>query len=109
MINESINDLFEAIEQSNEYKNYLEIGKILENDEEIKNLIEEIKKLQQESVRLEYENNLEYKKIDKEIKNKVDKLNKMPIYQEYLRRMDTFNNVLSESSNNIEKYINSKI
>ena len=100
MINDKINDLFDAIYQSDEYKKYLEIGRLLENNKEIKELIDDIKKLQQKSVKLEYNNNLEYK---------VDKLNSIPIYREYLKRMNTFNNILSESSNNIEKYINDKI
>lgn len=46
---------------------------------------------------------------NKGIKVKVDLLNSKPIYQEYLRRMNNFNDCLSASSNTIEKYINSKI
>lgn len=109
MINEKIDNLFRSIEESDEYKRYLEIGNLLESDEEINVLIKEIKTLQQRSVKLEYNNDISYKEVDKEIENKVNKLNSIPIYQEYLKRMNTFNNILSESSNNIEKYINSKI
>ena len=109
MINDKIEDLFMAIEESSEYKDYLEIGKILENDDDVKKLVEEIKQLQQKSVNLEYNKDLKYKEIDEEIKKKVDVLNSKPIYKEYLRRMNVFNNILSESSNNIEKYIDSKI
>ncbi|MEE3343840.1 MAG: YlbF family regulator [Bacilli bacterium] len=109
MINDRINDLYKAIEESPEYQEYIKIGKILEEDQRITTLIEEIKVLQQKSVNLEYNNNPEYKKVDKEIKEKVNKLNNIPIYQEYLKRMNTFNDILSESSYNIEQYINSKI
>ena len=109
MINEKIEDLFAAIEESLEYKNYLEIGKVLESDKEIKKLVKEIKILQQKSVNLEYNNDPKYKEVDADIKKKVDILNSKPIYKEYLRRMNNFNNILSESSNNIEKFINSKI
>ena len=109
MINEKIEDLFAAIEESLEYKNYLEIGKVLESDKEIKKLVKEIKNLQQKSVNLEYNNDPKYKEVDADIKKKVDILNSKPIYKEYLRRMNNFNNILSESSNNIEKFINSKI
>ena len=109
MINESIDDLFKTIKNSAEYKNYLKIGKIIEKDEEINTLIDEIKQLQQKSVKLEYNKDLSYKEVDKEIEKKVAILNKNPLYQEYLKRMNNFNNILSESSNNIEKYINSKI
>lgn len=109
MIENKIDELFAAINDSEEYQAYLKIGKVLENDEEINSLVTEIKELQQRSVRLEEEGNLEYKKIDEVIEEKVKLLNSKPIYQEYLRRMNTFNDIIAESSNNIEKYINSKI
>lgn len=109
MIENKINDLFETIKNSKEYKSYQEIGNILENNEEINNLVTEIKKLQQESVKLEEENNPKYKEIDKIIEEKVTTLNNIPIYQEYLRRMDEFNDIIASSKNNIEQYINDKI
>lgn len=109
MIENKINDLFETIKNSKEYKSYQEIGSILENNEEVNNLVAEIKKLQQESVKLEEENNPKYKEIDKIIEEKVTTLNNIPIYQEYLRRMDEFNDIIASSKNNIEKYINDKI
>lgn len=109
MIESKINELFDAINASDEYQAYLKIGKVLESDEEINRLVSEIKELQQKSVRLEEEGNLEYKEIDKVIEEKVKILNSKPIYQEYLRRMNVFNDVIAESSNQIEKYINDKI
>ncbi|MBQ8681424.1 MAG: YlbF family regulator [Bacilli bacterium] len=109
MIEKKIDELFETINNSEEYQSYLNIGKVLEQDEEINNLIKEIKELQQKSVRLEEAGNPEYKEIDKVIEEKVNLLNSKPIYQEYLRRMNEFNDIISMSSNQIEKYINSKV
>ena len=109
MINNKIDELFSAIESSTEYQAYLNIGKVLENDEEINSLVTEIKELQQKSVRLEEQGNQEYKEIDKLIEEKVKLLNSNPIYQEYLRRMNEFNDIIAESSNSIEKYVNEKI
>ena len=109
MIDNKINELFQVIENSNEYRAYLEIGAILERDKEINTLIDDIKSLQKKSVNLEYNNDVSYKEVDKEIEEKVKLLNSKPIYQEYLNRMGEFNDILSMSSNNIEKYINSKI
>ena len=109
MIQNKIDELFDTIKNSKEYKAYQEVGKVLDNNNEVNNLVNEIKKLQQESVRLEEENNIKYKEIDKEIEEKVKKLNNIPIYQEYLKRMDEFNNVIASSKDNIEKYINDKI
>ena len=109
MIENKLDELFSAIESSNEYQAYLNIGKVLENDEEINSLVTEIKELQQKSVRLEEQGNQEYKEIDKLIEEKVKLLNSKPIYQEYLRRMNEFNDIIAESSNSIEKYVNEKI
>ena len=109
MINESIDELFESIKNSNEYKEYLNIGEVLKKDDQLNNLINEIKRLQKKSVNLEYNGNILYKDIDKEIEDKVEVLNNNPLYKEYLRRMNNLNDILSESSNAIEKYINEKI
>lgn len=109
MIENKLEELFEAIKNSHEYQSYLNIGSVIDKDEEIKSLVSEIKKLQQKSVELEYHNDDSYKEVDKEIEKRVKLLNSNPIYQEYLRRMDEFNDVLAESSNQIESYVNSKI
>ncbi|MCI6265721.1 MAG: YlbF family regulator [Erysipelotrichaceae bacterium] len=109
MIENKIDELFQTINNSKEYQAYLNIGEILEKDEEINRMVSEIKKLQQKSVRLEEKGDNTYKEIDKVIDEKVKLLNEKPIYQEYLRRMNELNDILAMSSSNIEKYINSKI
>lgn len=109
MIESKLDSLFNAIKESKEYKAYLEIGAVLDKDEEIKELVNEIKELQKKSVNLEYNKDDSYKEVDKIIEEKVKLLNSKPHYQEYLNRMNKFNDILSESSSNIEKYINSKV
>lgn len=109
MIDKTLDELFETIETSKEYQSYLEIGRVIDKNKEVNDLMQEIKELQKKSVRLEEKGNEEYKRIDKLIDEKVKYLNSIPIYQEYLRRMKEFNSCLSESSNTIEKYINDKV
>jgi len=109
MIKESIDDLFNAIKNSNSYKEYINITNVLKKDTEVNKLVDEIKKLQKLSVNLEYKGDNHYKDIDKEIDLKVQLLNNIPVYKEYLRRMSNFNDSLSRSSYTIEKYINEKI
>ena len=109
MIDNKIDELFQAITDSKEYQSYLKIGEVLASDKEINELINKIKELQRRSVALEEQGNDEYKILDKEIEVMVEKLNEKPLYQEYLRRMNTFNDILASSSNNIEQYINEKI
>ena len=109
MIDKTLDELFETIETSKEYQSYLEIGRVIEKNKEVNDLMQEIKELQKKSVRLEETGNDEYKNVDKLIDEKVKCLNSIPIYQEYLRRMREFNSCLTESSNTIEKYINDKV
>ena len=60
MIESSIEELFNSINNSNEYKEYKLIVNTLESNKEVIDLIEEIKKLQKEAVNLEYKNDDRY-------------------------------------------------
>ena len=101
--------LFNSIENSKEYKEYLKIKNILDKDEEIKEQIEEIKELEKQATYLEYIGDEKYKEIDLEIMKKTDILNNKPVYQEYLNKMNELNDELAISSNMIEKYIEEKV
>ena len=109
MINNSIEELFESIENSNLYKEYKKMSDILDKDEEIKKIIEEIKELEKQATYLEYIGDEKYKEIDEEIKRKSELLNNNHVYQEYLNKMDEFNDELSVSSKMIEKYVEEKV
>lgn len=104
-----LEELFQEIQNSHEYQDYLNIGQVIEGDDEIHQLVDEIKLLQQKSVELEYSGDSSYLEIDQLIEEKVHLLNCKPIYQEYLRRMDQLNDILAESSHQIEEYIHRKI
>ena len=109
MVENKINNLFETIENSKEYQDYLKIGVSLSKNEEVMCLIDEIKELQQQSTILEYNNDDSYKEIDKIIEEKVNLLNKMPVYQDYLNKISEFNDILAASSKQIEDYVCEKI
>lgn len=105
MINSSLEELFNSIENSDLYKEYKKMEDILDKDTNIKNTIEEIKKLEKEATYLEYIGNPKYKELDEQIKEKANILNENPVYQEYLNKMDEFNEELLMSSKMIEKYV----
>lgn len=109
LLNKKIDDLFQAIHESSEYQEYVSICKVIDSSDEIQQLVNEIKRLQQKSVRLEEKKDDSYKEVDKVIEEKVNKLNSIPLYQEYIRRMNQLNDILAESTFQIEKYINDKI
>lgn len=109
MINSSIEDLFNSIENSSLYKKYCKMSEILSKDSNIKKALEEIKTLEQKATYLESIGDDRYKEIDEEIKQKANVLNDNYVYQEYLNSMDELNNELSISSKMIEKYVEEKI
>lgn len=108
MIENKIDDLFKAIENSKEYQDYLKIGESLSKDSSINELIDEIKELQKKSTMLEYHHDDSYKEVDKIIESKVKELNEKPSYREYLNKMNEFNDILTMSSNMLEKYVDEK-
>ena len=109
MIEGSIEELFESINNSKEYKEYKEITSILNDNIEVKSLIEEIKELQKEATLLEYNEDDKYKELDKIIEEKTKALNENTYYQEYLSKLKKFNSVLISSSTLIEDYIDEKV
>ena len=109
MINSSLEELFNSIENSSLYKEYLKMKDILNKDSEIKELIDEIKELEKQATYLEYIGDNKYKEIDEEIKRKADILNNKQVYKEYLNKMDEFNDELAISSKMIERYIEEKV
>ena len=98
MIESSIENLFTEINNSNEYKEYINILNILKENKEVNNLIEEIKTLEKKATKLEYEKNKKYIEIDKQIEEKTKVLNSNKEYQEYLSKLKAFNNTLLASS-----------
>lgn len=109
MINNSIEELFNSIENSNLYKKYKQMSDILSKDKDIKSILDEIKELYKEATYLENIGDDRYKEVDEEIKRKADILNSNIVYQEYLNSMNDFNDELSISSKMIEKYVEEKV
>ena len=102
MINSSLEELFNSIENSSLYKEYIKMKDILNKDSEIK-------VLEKKATYLENIGDESYKEVDKEIKKKADILNNKQVYIEYLNKMEEFNNELAMSSKMIEGYVNGKI
>ena len=109
MIDNSLEELFKTIENSDLYKEYKEMEKILDKDKEIKKLLDEIKELEKEATYLEYIGDTKYIELDEEIKKKAEILENKPIYQEYLHKMEELNEELAASSKIIEKYVEEKV
>ena len=109
MVNSSIEELFNSIENSSLYKKYKMMSNILSKDNDIKKLLDEIKDLEKEATYLENIGDERYKDVDEEIKRKADILNNNYVYQEYLNSMNEFNDEISMSSRMIESYVSEKV
>ncbi len=109
MIENKIEELFNSINRSNEYREYQEMVAILDKNEEIKQLIAEIKSLQKKATNLEYQQNEDYNQVDKIIEEKLKILKSKKDYQEYQDKLVAFNRVLTVSSLLLEDYINDKV
>ena len=72
MIENKIEELFNSINRSNEYREY----------QEIEQLIAEIKSLQKKATNLEYQQNEDYNQVDKIIEEKLKILKSKKDYQE---------------------------
>lgn len=94
-MNNKMNDLFNRIEDSNEYKEYKKIGKIIEQDSSISALLQEIKDLQKEAALLEANDDVRYKEINNVIDDKVKELYNNKNYVKYLDEIKKFNEYMS--------------
>lgn len=105
MINEKIDSLFNSIYNTNEYIEYNKIKELLSTNQEINDLIENIKKLQKEATYKESINDISYKQIDQEINKLIKLLESYPLYNEYINKKENLNNILSMITYNINKYL----
>lgn len=96
-----IDELFDDIKETSTYKNYTSAQKQLQNNKEITDIIERIKRLQKIAV------NNKDEVIEKELKDLYMKLNSYPLYQSYIEYREeleyslqiiskTFNNYFSK-------------
>lgn len=105
---EDVYDLKSLIEGSSEYKDYIKYLNILEDNKEIKKLINEITKKQKEIVRLEtFKKNSEV--LEKELDELFDELNSYPDYKEYINFSKKLNIIITEVQTNFQKYFNSLV
>lgn len=93
-----IDELFDEIKKTDIYINYISCKKQLQGNEEIINIINEIKENQIKITR-KYNN-----KLDIEIKKLYNKLYSYPIYQSYLEYKEDMNNLLESIAKEFNYY-----
>lgn len=93
-----IDDLFNSFEKSKLYKDYIKIKKQLENDKDIMEIIEKIKRCQK------IEANNKDEGLEKEINKMYLKLESYPVYQSYLIIKEELNQEIFMVKEIFEKY-----
>lgn len=97
-INKKIDDLFDELEESKLYNDYLRVKKQLEANDEIMDLIKEIKRHQKILA------NNKDKSVDDKLKSLRLNLESYPVYQSYLGIKEELENELFEIKDTFEKY-----
>lgn len=99
-----VDNLIKEVKNLNEYKNYIKLKEEISKNEEINNLITEIKKLNKEITKL---STLKENTINKEAyyQKLLDQLENIPLYKQYTYAKEDLNNILLIIKNNIDNYI----
>lgn len=96
---DKIDNLVISIKNSDEYKNYIDILSKVENSNEIKDLSNEIKKINKELVK---KPSVELELL---LKEKENLLNSIPLYMEYKYKLEDLNNLLLVVKNKIDNFV----
>lgn len=100
-----VEDLKNAIISSDEYIKYTKLTNSLDNNKEINDIINTIKKLQQEVVALENRNENTLAK-EKQLDELFNKLNNIEEYKEYLKASKKLNEIITKVQYNFSECFN---
>lgn len=96
---EELNKIIEYIKNTEAYKNCIDLRKQMNNNTELTKLIEEIKSLQKEYIKSNF---------DKNIKTKLDEknslLDKYPIYNSYNKNLEEVNQMINYVNDELNDY-----
>ena len=105
---DKVDEIITYIKDTNEYKDYILLKEKLESNDKVKNLVKEVKSLQQNLVKAEA-----YKKDSKELestyKEKLSELDKIPLYKDYNDSVTKLNEMYSLIKERLDTYFNDKL
>ncbi len=97
-LNKAIDELLLAIKENDSYKKCVVLKEKLDKSEDVKVLVEEIKKLQKEFVRTGNE------QIRKELDKREKSLEEIPIYNLYMKNLEQVNSMIEMLKNELNNY-----
>ena len=97
----ALEEVITTIKNTKEYQNCLSMKEKMNTNEEIRNLIEEIKKVQKKYIQSNY---------DVSIKEQLDtlekQLNEIPIYVSYIENLTKVNEMIEYVKDSLNEYMN---
>ena len=97
-LSRSLDEVVDCIKNSKEYKKCLELKEKMNTNDEINNLVKEIKTKQKKYIKSNDSNILE------ELKLLEDRLNNIPIYHIYLENLEIVNTMINYVKDELNDY-----
>ena len=99
-INDKLDEIIEFIKNTDSYKNYLKAKDILEKRDDLKKIIENIKRLQKEIIK----NSCNKKELETKLNKNIELLESDITYCEYNKYLSEVNNMLAILETKLNKY-----
>lgn len=103
-----VDKIIEFIKESDEYKDYIYLEEKLSNNDKALALIKEIKDTQKEIVKLELKK-ADVSDLELKIKNNLAKLNKIPLYVEFINKQEELNEMYQIIKMRLDEYFYDKL
>ena len=105
---DSIDDIIDTIKSSEDYKDYIYLKDKLAKHDKANNLINEIKKLQKELVKKRV-NKEDVTELDNKINSLVQELNKIPLYNDFINKQESLNELYQVIKARLDDYFYEKL
>ena len=103
-----VDNIVSIIKDSDDYKEYLYLKEKLSKHDKANTLINDIKKLQKELVKKRV-NKEDISSLEKDINDKLDSLNKIPLYVDYINKQEFLNMIYQNIKNRLDDYFYNKL
>lgn len=101
-IKEKTSKIVESFKESENYQKYLKVKEKMNHNEEIKKLVDEIKRLQKRIVN----HPKEKESLEKQINEILDKLKEIPLYNEFINLQEELNENINYIKSTLDDYFN---
>jgi len=97
--NKSLEEVISYIQNSNEYQTCISLKEQMNDNEEIKELVNQIKILQKKYIRSDYDSTLK-----EELNQLEEKLNNIPVYHIYSSHLERVNEMIDTVKESLNQY-----